>query len=231
MRFIKLCSLLLVAGLLSACGASVTPILQKEPTFISGAKVTMAKLDEGTVNLPEDLRVKVLRDASRHSQTGNPKILKIHVIGFHVKNPVQSWLIGDSDSIYVEVEVVDKKSGRVDNKFKVVAMRVGVQGIAGAVLSAINNPVEVEQELTTLISNRIFLRLYGAAKVEMASKREPAKITAKYPRDYESLKVEHKCKQDYANSKVRVDPNSDPIEYKPAQHCLKYLPKEKRFRR
>ncbi len=231
MRLINLFSLLIVAGLLSACGASVTPILQTQPTYISGTKVTIAKLDEGTVNLPEDLRVKVLRDASRYSQTGHPKILRINITNFHVKNPVQSWLIGDADKISASVEIVDKKSGRVDSKFDAHAIRVGVQGLAGAVLSAINNPVEVEQELATLLSKRIFLRLYGGAKAEMAAKREPARITAKYPRDYESLKVEHKCKQDYANSKVKPDPNSDPIEYSPPKHCLKYLPKEKKFRR
>ncbi len=231
MRLIKLCSLLLIIGLLSACGASITPILQTQPTYISATSVTIAKLDEGTANLPEDLRVKILRDASRYSPTGSPKILRINVTNFHVKNPVQSWLIGDADKISANVEIVDKKTGRVDSKFEAHAIRVGVQGIAGAVLSAINNPVDVEQELTALLSKRVFLRLYGYEKAQQAEKREPANIKAKYPRDYEELKVEYKCKQDYANSKVKADPNSDPIEYSPPKHCLKYLPKKKRFRR
>ena len=200
------------------------PIFGNKSSYVSGVKITIDKQKEGTVNLLEDIRVKLLRQASRFPKKGKPKVLKVNITSFNLKNPLQAWAIGDADYVRTYVDVIDKRSGKKETTFRASYFKVGLQGSAGAVVTAAKNPIDTERELADGLAKKVFLYLYGEKKAEAAEKRKPAKIRASYPKSYKELNLERKCKQAYEASKIKLEGIDTDEEFKPSKECLKYTP-------
>ena len=194
-KFIRTLSLCFLATLaLTACQTSGA-LESAGATQVTKVEVSSISAD-GTVNLPEDVRVKTLREAYRYSQEGAEKTLKVQIDGFHVKNPIASLLVGDNNRLSAKVEVIDKSTGAVDAKFNsIVTSKSVLNGISGVLISAAQNPIEVEQQLASALAERILVQVYGPALGREAAARTPTKtVTPNYPRDYADLKVEFRCR-------------------------------------
>lgn len=183
---------LFLAGCVSAKGLLDDPL----STQIVAVQVTKAQPDMGSVNLAEDLRAKTLNAAYRFSETGSPKQLNLHITQISFKDPLQSLLVGSTDMMQVKVEMVDPASGSVDQQFDNVVIANGeVNGMLGAVVSIVSNPLEQEQVLATLTANSILTRIYGRDHAAKVAKRTPSRMeTPNYPANYDDLKKERACR-------------------------------------
>lgn len=191
------------------------------PSHVRAVEVVRAKENLGTVNLPEDVRVKTLRTAYRYSETGTEKVLKITLTEFHLKNPVASFLVGDNNRLSARTEVVDKASGQVEATFQsVVTSKSLLNGISGVVISAAQNPIEVEQQLASELAEEVLERMYGGDMAKQARERTSARtVVANYPRSYDDLRVEYRCRMiadtQNINQEHAANPTFEKIELPP----------------
>ena len=187
---------LMAAGVLALglAGCVTTGVLpQGEQSYIDRVDVVMEK-PGGSVNFAEDIRVKLLAEASRYAMTGRRKALKVFVRDLHLKNPAMSLLHGDDNLIVAHVVVLDE-SGNPQGSFDVrttdsnTASRLG--GVVGAVVAATQNPVDVERRVAGELAADTLERVYGGDRAQAARSRPPVRqVAARYPRSYEELRAE-----------------------------------------
>jgi hypothetical protein len=184
-----------VCGLLAGCASHPALLTGSQPPHVT--KVAVAKPAQlGSVNMPEDLRVKILQRASAFATSGAPKTLDVQITNVNFKNPLAALLVGDSNRVTVVVRVIDGFTGKVDATYESVSLDSQyVNGVAGAVMSAADNPIDIEQRLTDAAAKTVLAKLYGTeAAQQVANKPLDRKVTAQYPRSYEDLKTEARCK-------------------------------------
>ncbi|MEM7425395.1 MAG: hypothetical protein AAF441_04830 [Pseudomonadota bacterium] len=179
--------------LLQAC-ATKGLLEDADPFSIVQVTVTRAGEKVGTVNLPEDVRYKTEREASRYGRGGRQMRLEITLTDFRVKNPVLTWAIGDQNRLNASSRLVDLSSGATEQEFNSVVVdtsTAAVSGIIGSIAAAVDDPIEIEQRLATQFAERIMIQIYGSQAAKGAA-TEPA--PPRYPRSYEELKREVECR-------------------------------------
>ena len=222
MRFIQIITATLVYLVISSAHVFAAPIFKKTG-YISSVKVSKTDAKLGTVNLSSEVRYKVRLEASKFPRKGRAKTLRIKITSFHVKNPLQSWLLVDSSRIRAKVDVIDRRSGKKEASFEASVNKFGLQGAVGAITAAMDNPIDVERGLASRIAQEIFSELYGEEIAEkMTTKKGSSSISAGHPRQYRLIKEEMKCKNRYESAKLLKD--SD-FEHSPK--CKKYFKKKK----
>lgn len=192
----KIAGVVALAVLAASCATKGLLDAGGEPFQISSVEVSRPAPRPATVNLPEDLRYKTQQQAYRYSETGARKILKVDIQRLHIKNPVMSWLAGDANHMAATAQVIDAASGRSEGTFTAAAVDSGyVQGIGGAVLAAIDNPVDVEQRLATQLAEKLVEQVYGSAYGRTVKNRVASKTAApRYPKSYQQLKRDRECR-------------------------------------
>jgi hypothetical protein len=199
------------AAALLLAGCAAQPALLAGPTPPHITKVTVAKTAPlGSVNMTEDLRVKILQRSPAYASTGIAKTLDVQISQLSFKNPVMAMIAGDHNSLKVDVRVIDGVTGKVDTVYDTTAIdSAAVNGIAGAIMSAIDDPIDIEQRLNEKISSQVLSKLYGTETAQRArDKALDKRILPQFPRDYNELKIEAKCKSiNDANVASAADPN------------------------
>ena len=184
--------LVLTGTVLSGC-VTTAKVKSDQPYRVSKVVVTKSISDVGTINLAEDVRVKTMKETAKISTRGQPKVVKISLNHFHAKNPGLSLLVGDANSMSASVTVVDGKSGKQDASFRVAVTDSGyLQGVSGAVLAGLDNPVDVEQRMATLIAKDVALNIFGPKYPHGGG--ATVSVKANYPRSYAALKRDRECK-------------------------------------
>jgi hypothetical protein len=200
---------LLLAGLLAGCAAQPALLAGSAPPFIT--KVTVAKtVPLGSVNMAEDLRVKILQRAPAYAASGPAKTLDVQISQLSFKNPLAALIAGDSNRLKVDVRVIDGVTGKVDTVYDSISIdSSAINGIAGAVMSAVDDPIEIEQRLNEVAARNVLTKLYGTETAQRArDKALDKRVVAQYPRDYAELKTEARCKSIAdANAASEADPN------------------------
>jgi hypothetical protein len=76
-------------------------------------------------------------------------------------------------------------------------------------MSAIDDPIEIEQRLNEKVADHLLSKLYGTEAAQRArDKRLDTRVVAQYPRNYEQLKIEARCNSiNDANIASAADPN------------------------
>jgi hypothetical protein len=195
MSIFKLWTALAVATILAGCATEPGLLTGSIPPHIT--KVTVAKSSlVGSVNMAEDLRVKILQRAPAYAAAGTAKTLDVQIKDVNFKNPLATILIGDSNRVSVVVRVLDGATGKVDASYDAIAIdQAAINGIAGAVMAAADDPIDVEQRLTEAAASLVLTRLYGTESAQRAAQRPiDSKVVSQYPRSYVDLKTEARCK-------------------------------------
>ncbi len=166
-----------------------------EPIQITSVKVSTPAPKPATVNLPEDVRYKTLQEAYRYSETGSKMKLNVTIDRLHIKNPVMAWLAGDNNHMVATAVLIDGATGERRGAFKATAVDSGyLQGVGGAIVAAIDNPVDVEQRLATELASKILEQVYGSEYARGVKNRQPSKrATPRYPTAYAQLKRDREC--------------------------------------
>jgi hypothetical protein len=200
---------LLVAVMLAGCAAQPALLGGTVPPHIT--KVTVVKTAPlGSVNMAEDLRVKILQRAPAYASTGIIKTLDVNISQLSFKNPVMAIVAGDHNRLNVDVRVIDGVTGKVDTVYESIAIdSAAINGLAGAIMSAIDDPIDIEQRLNEKVAGHVLSKLYGTDAAQRArDKRLDTRVVAQYPRNYEQLKTEARCKSiNDANIASETDPN------------------------
>jgi hypothetical protein len=198
-----------IAVVVGGCAASPALLAGDAPPHIT--KVVVAKTAPlGSVNMAEDLRVKILQRAPAYAPVGTPKTLDVQITTIGFKNPLAALLVSDSNRLTVSVRVVDGATGKVDASYETIAIdSAAINGIAGAIMSAADDPIDIEQRLNDVASRNVLNKLYGTETARLAAERPQSnKITAQYPRNYADLKTEARCKTLLdANEASAANPN------------------------
>lgn len=190
----RLIAVVAVATLLASC-ATKGLLEGADPFQITKVEVSRPAPKPATANLAEDLRYKTQNEAYRFSETGAKKILKVKIERLHIKNPIAAWLVGDSNNMAASAQVIDAATGRSEGTFNANVVDSGaLQGIGGAVLAAIDNPVDVEQRLATQLAKRLLEQVYGSAYAGTVKNRVASrKSSPRYPKSYAQLKRDREC--------------------------------------
>ena len=222
-RGVKSVVFCILSAILTAGCQTTAAVQSQQPFRITQVEVTKATSDIGTVNLAEDVRYKTLREAYRYAEIGQEKILKIQLTQLHFKNAVTSLLVGDNNRLSAKAQVVDKATGNVIAKFDTVASNKGaLNGISGAIISAAQNHIETEQQLSTHLANRLLLQVYGNAYAKTIRERVASKkITPSYPRRYEDLKLEHYCASKTQSEPTDNFDNTNQVQFAYPEECKK----------
>jgi hypothetical protein len=181
--------------LLAGCAAQPALLSGPTPPYIT--KVMVAKtVPLGSVNMAEDLRVKVLQRAPAYASTGIAKTLDVQISQLSFKNPLVAIIAGDHNRLKVDVRVIDGVTGRVDTVYDTIAIdSAAINGIAGAIMSAVDDPIEIEQRLNDKVASQVLTKLYGTEAGQRArDKALDKRVVAQYPRNYDELKTEARCK-------------------------------------
>ncbi|HXV01365.1 MAG TPA: hypothetical protein VG166_12800 [Caulobacteraceae bacterium] len=104
-----------------------------EPAYV--AAVEVAPDPAAPTGFAEALRAAVLKEAALYGATGLPLTVKIDLNRVHLKNPVQTLVVGDDDMARGWVQVLDPATGRRLGVFQVAvdARRGGGNGARIAV--------------------------------------------------------------------------------------------------
>jgi hypothetical protein len=186
---------LLAAALLVGCAAQPALLAGSTPPHI--AKVTVAKTAPlGSINMAEDLRVKILQRSPAYASTGISKTLDVQIAQLSFKNPLAAIIAGDHNRLKVDVRVIDAVTGKVDIVYDMIAIdSAAINGIAGAIMSAVDDPIDIEQRLNEKVAGQMLAKLYGTEAAQRArDKKLDTRVVAQYPRNYADLKTEARCK-------------------------------------
>jgi hypothetical protein len=149
---------LLAAVTLVACGV--------KPEINSRGPVQIVGVEASGNALPgqlEDLKQKTLQLAPRVPEGGDSVILQLQIADYHLKNPALSLLIGDSNRIVVDVQVVSQNSGTVLSHFKSTSsVDVFINGPVGAIMAAASDKDKVMSHLNSKAADDIFEHIYGS---------------------------------------------------------------------
>jgi hypothetical protein len=194
---------------LAGCAAQPALLAGTTPPHIT--KVTVAKTAPlGSVNMAEDLRVKILQRSPAYAPTGISKTLDVQISQLSFKNPLVAIIAGDHNRLKVDVRVIDGVTGRVDTVYDTIAIdSAAINGIAGAIMSAVDDPIEIEQRLNEKVAGQVLTKLYGTEAGQRArDKALDKRVVAQYPRNYDDLKTEARCKAiNEANNDSAANPN------------------------
>ncbi len=210
-----------MASLLAAACQTTPAVQSNQPFTISEVKVTRANSEIGTVNLAEDLRYKTVREASRYAAGGQEKVLEVTVTRLHFKNPLMSFMVGDNNRMTAVSRVFDKATGNVVATFDTtVQSRGALNGISGAVIAAVQNPINIEQDLATDMSKRLLSQAYGSAYSKSVRDR-PVSVMAQpnYPKSYDSLKREFDCASKRQSGFSDGSDEGEPITFEIPKEC------------
>lgn len=213
-----------MAFALLLAGCQTTAAVQSvQPFKIAKVEVTKATSDIGTVNLAEDVRYKTLREASRYAQGGQEKVLQVTLTQLHFKNPVTSLLVGDNNRLSAKSRVIDKATGNVVATFdSIVSSKGAFNGISGVVISAAQNHVETEQQLSTHLADKLLLQIYGDAYAKSVRERvATADIKPNYPKPYETVKFDHYCASMGPSEQPDGIDDTREIQFKYPEECKK----------
>ena len=203
-------------------GCQTTAAVQDQQQFqITQVKVLKAKTDIGTVNLAEDVRYKTLRQARRYSEVGQQKVMEVTLVNIHFKNPVMSALVGDQNHMSANTRIFDKATGNLVATFNTtVANKRALNGISGAIIAAVQNPIDAEQDLATLMSEKILLQAYGSA-YSKSVRNHPvsAAIQPSYPKSYDALKREFVCASKRQSNFSDGSDEGEPIKFEVPKDC------------
>ncbi len=178
-------------------GCAATPwVVGGEPFQITQVEVTRANDDIGTVNLVEDVRVKTLMEASKYAGTGRETVLSVRLDEINFKNPALTYVLGDSNRLKATITLEDAQTEMSYGEIEVLALdRWLVQGTPGALLTLVDNPIDIEQRLAGKLAARIFERIYGTKTAEKVASRKPTiKPETYYPTTYARLKRQRYCR-------------------------------------
>ncbi len=188
--------LFIAAVALFTSGCATKGLLDaNEPIQITSVKVNTPAPKPATVNLSEDLRYKTLKEAYRFSEAGKKMTLNVTIERLHIKNPVMAWLAGDNNHMIARAELIDGATGQRVGAFKATAVDSGyLQGVGGAIVAAIDNPVDVEQRLATGLASQLMEQVYGTEFARGVKNRVPSKkASPRYPAAYAQLKRDREC--------------------------------------
>ena len=179
----------LLAIALTGCVTAAPILPASEQSYVERVEVTVEK-PVGTVNLAEEIRVKTLTEASRYRTTGRPLTLRVAVKDMTLKDPALSMLIGDANRMVARVAVVDNATKSTHGEFDVIVRdQAAFNGVVGAAISVMQNPVDVERDLASKLADQALAQVYGHDAALEAFNRAPTRVvTAKYARPYEELR-------------------------------------------
>lgn len=187
---VRICFAVTAVVLASGLAGCVTTgvIALTEHAYVDRVEVTVEK-PVGTVNLAEDIRVKTLTEASRYRTTGKPLTLRVAVRDMTLKDPALSILIGDANRMVARVAVVDNATKATQAEFDVIVRdQAHFNGVVGAAISVMQNPVDVERDLADKFAGQALLQLYGNDAALQASSAPTRVVTAKYAKSYDELR-------------------------------------------
>ena len=174
---------------LAGCVTAGPALAPSDQSFVDRVEVSVEK-PVGTVNLAEDIRVKTLTEASKYRTTGKPLTLRVVVKDMTLKDPALSMLIGDANRLAARVAVVDNASKTTQGEFDVIVRdQAALNGVVGAAISVMQNPVDVERDLASKLASQTLAQLYGPEASMEAYNRAPSRtVAAKYAKPYDELR-------------------------------------------
>jgi hypothetical protein len=156
----------LVRGLMVLVVAAGLGGCSVKPEINSRGPVQIVDVEASGNGLPgqlEDLRQNTLQLAARVPAGGDPVILQVQIVDYHLKNPALSLLLADSNRIVVDVQVVSQSSRTVISHFKSASsVDVFINGPVGAIMAAAANKEKVMLHLNRQAANDILEHVYGS---------------------------------------------------------------------
>lgn len=190
---VQLFIIMSIALFLAGCA---TPGLleEKEEAYITSVIVTKTRPGLGSVNMAEDVRVKILQQTRRFSPGGRPKTLKVVLTHFRAKDGITGLLISDVSFLTAVATLIDNQTNKVDASFEVGAQdhaRAG-GGLIGLIATNFDSPIWVEQRLASDLAEKTIVKIYGSDRLKKTP--APGAIPpANYPARYGDLVKKHKC--------------------------------------
>jgi hypothetical protein len=167
-NIIKICCSVFLVMALAACGTDRVEGLGG-PIYVASVGVA------GQVESPQmrDLQAKVMAEARRAPQTDNPRNLRLTIIDYHKKNAGLSLIVGDSNKLNVQVEVIDPSTNSVISKFNSFATTDAyVNGVLGAIVAGTSDDGKVQAGLNTAAARDIMEHLYGSKAWKKIARRK-----------------------------------------------------------
>jgi hypothetical protein len=157
-NFLNLMLAASLAFFLVACGTDRVEGLGG-PIYVASVSVA----DQVESPQMRDLQAKVMAEARLAPQTDNPKNLRLTIIDYHKKNAGLSLIVGDSNKLNVQVEVIDPSTNSVISKFNSFATTDAyVNGVIGALVAGTSDDQKVQAQLNTVAARDIMEHLYGS---------------------------------------------------------------------
>lgn len=184
---------IVLAVLVSGCMKRLMPPEEFQITEV--VIMVPAGLQGGSPNFPEAMRVNVLNEAYRLSETGREKRLEVTVTGIRLYEPMRTILVSGTTYVTGTGKVYDIETGNLDTTFKAQGVLANQGGLLAAlILPMLNDPFDEEQKLAKLFAIDAMNRLYGSGRAQESAFREPSKqAVADYPVPYEQLRQEQEC--------------------------------------
>jgi hypothetical protein len=154
-----------------------------------------AGMQGGSPNFPEAMRVNVLNEAYRLSETGREKRLEVTVTSIRLYDPMRTILVSGTTYVTGTGKVYDIETGNLDTTFEAQGMLANQGGLLAAlILPMLADPFDEEQKLARLFAIDAMNRLYGSSRAQQSAFREPSKeAVADYPVSYDVLRQEQDC--------------------------------------
>ncbi|MBT5049229.1 MAG: hypothetical protein HOM58_12085 [Rhodospirillaceae bacterium] len=231
MKRVVACACCVLVVILTGCKRG--PVLKQddEQIQIVEVQVTTHKRFKGTVNMAEAVRYQTQNAAYRFSQEGSEKILKVLLRILKISDAGTAFMWSGSSSIRVTARLVDKKTGKIEKKYKARARVFRLAGVVGAVwvIAEGVSHVRDEKRLARLLSNRLMTRIYGQEYGARVKDRVPTReVKPIYPMSWEDAGKKFQCEQ--IEAEIKEPPQEvNASEYQPftpqelPAYCSKYL--------
>lgn len=231
MKQVIACACCVLVLVLTGCKRG--PILKQGDGQIQIVEVQVATHERfrGTVNFAEEVRYQTQNAAYRFSEEGSEKILKVLIRILKIADPGKALLASGSSTIRVTARLVDKKTGRMEKRYKARARVFRFSGVVGAVWVVAEgvNHVRDEKRLAIRLANRLMTRIYGQEYGALVKERVPTKrVEPNYPMSWEEAGRKFNCEEIRANNKISKQEaeQNDQDEFAPQalpDYCGKYL--------
>lgn len=147
---------------LSGCGAQKPSIQSNEPFHIAGVEAVGPLPAESSPEQLEDLRARTEAVSAFVPETGNPRLLRLRILRYHLKNAGMSMILGDSNNMTVSAEVLSMDGSTSMGNFQATVMSdVMVNGVVGAIMAAGQKEDKVMRKLDAEAANEVLEKIYG----------------------------------------------------------------------
>jgi hypothetical protein len=162
----------IVALALSGCGIQKPSIQSNEPFHIAAVEAVGPLPAESSPEQLEDLRARTAAVSAFVPETSNPRLLRLRIVRYHLKNAGMSIILGDSNNMTVSAEVLSMDGSSSMGTFQATVMSDAmVNGVVGAIIAAGQKESKVMRELDAEAANEILEKIYGTKTWQAWRKR------------------------------------------------------------